>query len=72
MKKTLTAQQRQSLKQFASANGRNWKSELRTLWMNGAYHYAVLGGADAAMLQQVRNEFGPTWLTRFSVGNQNE
>lgn len=29
--------------------------------------YAVLGGADPASLQQVRNEFGPSWLVRFSL-----
>lgn len=57
-----TGEQVEALKQFAAANGRTWKSELNNLWMNGAYNYAVLGGADPALLQQVRNEFGPTWL----------
>lgn len=54
-----------ALKMFAEANGRTWKSELRRLWANGAYNYAVLGGADPALLQQVRNSFGPSWLVRF-------
>lgn len=66
MKSTLTTEQLQALKQFADANGRNWKSALNTVWMNGAYNYAVLGGADPGCLQQVRNEFGPSWLVRFS------
>lgn len=67
MTNTPNAEQIQALKQFAAANGRTWKSELRDLWMNGAYNYAVLGGADPACLQQVRNEFGPSWLARFSL-----
>lgn len=67
MATTPNADQIQALKQFAAANGRNWKSELNNLWMNGAYRYAVMGGADAGLLQQVRNEFGPSWLVRFSL-----
>jgi hypothetical protein len=65
MKNALTSEQLKALAQFASANGRNWKSELNRLWMNGAYSYAVLGGAEAGYLQQVRNQFGPSWLARF-------
>jgi hypothetical protein len=64
---TPTPQQLEALTLFAAANGRNWKSALRTLWENGAYERAVLGGADSAALQQIRNTFGPTWLTRFSL-----
>jgi hypothetical protein len=67
MKNTPNAEQIEALRLFASANGRNWKSELSNLWMNGAYNYAVLGGADPGCLQQVRNEFGPSWLVRFSL-----
>lgn len=67
MKNVPTAEQIEALGLFATANGRNWKSELRNLWMNGAYNYAVLGGADPCHLQRVRNEFGPSWLVRFSL-----
>ena len=67
MKNTPNTEQLEALSLFAKANGRNWKSELNTLWMNGAYNYAVLGGADSACLQRVRNEFGPSWLVRFSL-----
>ena len=35
--------------------------------MNGAYNNAVLGGADPADLQQIRNAFGPSWLVTFSL-----
>jgi hypothetical protein len=59
-----TAVQIEALKQFAAANGRTWKFELNYLWMNGAYNYAVLGGADSACLQQIRNQFGPSWLLK--------
>lgn len=61
------AEQLDALQKFANANGRSWKTELNTLWMNGAYNNAVLGGADPCYLQQVRNTLGPTWLMRFSL-----
>lgn len=64
MERMPTMSQIEALKQFAVANGRRWKSELNDLWMTGAYDRAVLGGADSAYLQQVRNEFGPSWLVR--------
>jgi hypothetical protein len=67
MKNTLTPEQLEALELFADANGRSWKDRLRTVWMNGAYNYAVMGGADAGALQRIRNEFGPAWLTRFSL-----
>jgi hypothetical protein len=35
--------------------------------MNGAYSDTVLGGADPAQLQSVRNTFGPTWLAKFRL-----
>jgi hypothetical protein len=62
-----TVEQIEALRQFARANGRRWKSELNHLWYNGAYNRAVLGGADPALLQQVRNSFGPSWLVRFRL-----
>ena len=62
-----TPEQLDALMKFATANGRLWKSELNNLWMTGAYNHAVLGGADPAYLQQVRNNFGPSWLVRFSL-----
>jgi hypothetical protein len=62
-----TEEQLEAVKRFAGANGRCWKSELWTLWMNGAYSRAVLGGADPGLLQQVRNACGPRWLARFSL-----
>ena len=64
---TPTAEQLDALRRFAAVNGRTWKSALNTLWMNGAYNNAVLGGADPGYLQQIRNSFGPSWLVRFSL-----
>lgn len=43
---------------YANANGRTWKAKLNDDWVNGR--------ADSE-LQQVRNQFGPTWLTRFKL-----
>lgn len=60
-----TQAQLDALRMFASANGRNWKSELREIWENGRYSSYDLGGADPAMLQGIRNLYGPSWLVRF-------
>ncbi len=54
-------EQVEALKAWAAIYGRNWKSALRDAWMNGNYN----GFADSHLLQQVRNNFGPSWLVRF-------
>jgi hypothetical protein len=58
-----------ALKQFARLNGRTWKAALRDAWMTS--HYDRYGidqyGDTAAYLQQVRNTFGPSWLTGFML-----
>jgi len=64
-------EQMDALRAFARANGRTWKAALRDLWMNGVYNYAVMGDADSACLQQIRNTFEPTWLCRFRLGAPN-
>lgn len=48
---------------FASKNGRNWKSALRECWMSGQYPADV----DAPALQRVRNAAGPSWLISFRL-----
>ena len=59
-------EQLQALKDFAAANGRYWKQNLRHCWETGLYsHYKGTDRQD--LLQQVRNSFGPTWLMRFSL-----
>lgn len=41
--------------------GRNYKQAIRSAWMNGDY---IGNGLDkwAGRLQQIRNQFGPSWL----------
>jgi hypothetical protein len=48
---------------FAQDNGRNWKAELNHSWMNANY----AGRTDGHLLQQVRNQFGPSWLVKFKL-----
>lgn len=58
-----------ALKGFAAINGRTWKSKLRQAWYDGNYgdHGIEQYGDMAALLQQVRNTFGPSWLIRFVI-----
>jgi hypothetical protein len=62
----LTAEQLEALKTFAAVNGRYWKAVLRDCWMAGGYN-SETGSYIGGPLQQVRNELGPSWLTRFSL-----
>jgi hypothetical protein len=52
-----------ALKQAKDIFGQQWKSNLRTCWETGRYpcslcHYK-------AELQQVRNQAGASWLSKF-------
>ena len=38
-----------------------WKSELGRCWSSGVYP----AGVNSALLQQVRNQFGPVWLMNY-------
>lgn len=63
---TASVQQIEALRQFAAANGRTWKSSLRHCWEAGCYsNYSGTERSD--LLQQVRNQFGPSWLVRFRL-----
>lgn len=64
-----TKEQIEALKTFAAINGRTWKSKLRQAWYDGSYgDYGIEQYGDtAALLQQVRNTFGPSWLVRFVI-----
>lgn len=55
---TLTQDQLEALRSYAKQNGRTWKSKLWDDWMTGRAN---------GELQQIRNTFGPTWLTRFRL-----
>lgn len=56
------------LRKFAAVNGRYWKRELRHIWETCGYDAATLGKARSEVLQQIRNQFGPSWLMRVSIG----
>jgi len=64
-RRTLSDEQLAALRTFARANGRSWKSHLNDAWSTGNYH-RYSGTDDYGSLQQVRNQFGPSWLVRFS------
>lgn len=58
-----TPEQLARLVEFAKSHGRNWKSELLTLWLNGG----DANQRDGHLLRQVRNQLGPSWLDRFKL-----
>jgi hypothetical protein len=55
-----TAEQIAVLHTWSSKHGRTWKSKLREAWMTGDYD----GFEGSRYLQQIRNTFGPSWMTR--------
>ncbi len=52
-----TEEQIEALRAYAKEHGRTWKADLNHDWMTGQAFGA---------LQQIRNQFGPSWLVRFS------
>lgn len=63
-----STEQVEALKTWAALYGRRWKSLLRDAWMTGDYG-SFQYTATSALLQQVRNTFGPSWLVRFVLHN---
>ena len=63
----LTENQREALSRFAKKHGRQWKSKLHECWMSGRYPYDIVNTNDSAYLQQVRNQFGPSWLVKYRI-----
>ena len=55
----LTPEQEQALSDFVAENGKNWKKILADGWLRAAY---------PGPLQQVRNQFGPSWLRLWQPG----
>lgn len=53
-------EQKAALLAFISANGRDWKDKLSAAWASGNYRF--ISKDNQALLQQVRNDFGPEWL----------
>jgi hypothetical protein len=68
MNSTLFSEQEAALAAFANRNGRTWKSKLRDIWMTG--HYS--SDDNSASLQQVRNQFGPSWLVNYKLPKYEE
>ena len=53
----LSEEQRAALTAFREEHGRTWKSTLHAGWLRAAY---------PGPLQQIRNEFGPSWLNKLT------
>jgi hypothetical protein len=58
---TISTEQEQALKQFARANGREWKAKLNILWQRAAA---------PVELHQLRNSHGPSWLASYRVNGE--
>jgi len=63
-----TAEQLAALERFRVQHGRRWKVGLRAAWSNGVYPIYARDNGDDALLQQVRNALGPSWLVRYTGG----
>jgi len=57
-----TPDQLEALRRYSKAHGRTWKSKLNHAWITGQYDPSDFGST----LQCIRNQFGPSWLVRFS------
>lgn len=60
-----TVEQWEALKAYAFAHGRTWKAQLRDEWMNACQGISDLD--QQALLQQLRNTFGPRWLRLIDI-----
>ncbi len=63
-----TAEQWQALQSYAAKHGRTWKQQLRDAWLQ-----ACIGMPDSEqpwLLQQVRNQFGPRWLSLVDISKE--
>lgn len=54
-------EQLKALNAYKAKHGRYWKRDLMNAWMNGS----DANEPDGHLLRQIRNQFGPAWLTRF-------
>jgi len=61
-KPTPSPEQLAALGAFREKYGRNWKSKLQESWMSGNYPSSM--NNNAGLLQQVRNQLGPVWLSK--------
>lgn len=56
-------EQLRAIRKYAKENGRTWKTQLLDDWMHAR---------QPGYLQQVRNQFGPTWLKNFRLKGEDE
>ena len=66
--KVPTAEHLAALERFRVQHGRRWKSWLRASWSSGVYPIYARDNGDDALLQQVRNALGPSWLAKYQGG----
>lgn len=59
----LTPEQREALLRFRAKEGAHWKSKLSVHWMMGTDERLE----DSGLLRQIRNQRGPTWLSRLTI-----
>ena len=59
----LTPAQADAITRFASQHGRRWKATLNHAWATGLDERHV----DGALLRQIRNQRGPSWLARLTL-----
>lgn len=58
-------QQAAALVEFIDRAGHDWKQQLSTCWQRAAYpHTYGLQPGTPSLLQQVRNQCGPSWLRK--------
>lgn len=57
----LTGTQLIALQRWARRHGFRWRYHLKAYWERGTDGRFD----DAGLLRQIRNDFGPVWLTRF-------
>lgn len=53
----------QALKRWANRHGCCWRYRLKQYWARGVDGMFD----DAGLLRQIRNDFGPVWLTQFKL-----
>ena len=61
---TPSPEQLGALQEFAKIYGHYWKHCLRYTWLQGYRHQEK---HLAPYLQQIRNQFGPEWLSKFKL-----
>lgn len=61
----ITPEQLAALQDFARRYGRDWKNYLRAAWAGETWR--GIRPSDTGPLRDVRNTFGPSWLTSFRL-----